>query len=55
MIVLGTRRACLRWCEVTNFWFDTNIGAFTLEFVGAVGVVLNVVDARTGGTVLSRS
>jgi hypothetical protein len=41
--------------EVTNFWFDTNIGAFTIEFVGAVGMALNVMDTRTGATVLSRS
>jgi curli biogenesis system outer membrane secretion channel CsgG len=40
--------------EVTTFWFNTNIGAFTVEFVGTVGVALNVVDTRTGATVLSR-
>lgn len=41
--------------DVTEFWFDSNIGIFTIEFVGTVGITLNVVDGKTGEVVYSRA
>jgi len=41
--------------DVTEFWFHSNIGFFTIEFVGTVGITLNVVDGKTGEVVYFRA
>jgi hypothetical protein len=39
--------------DVTEFWFDYQVGMFTIEFVGTVGMTLNVVDGQTGEAMYS--
>jgi curli biogenesis system outer membrane secretion channel CsgG len=37
---------------ITSFWFDCQINFWTVEFMGTVSVDLNVIDGKTGATLL---
>jgi uncharacterized lipoprotein len=39
--------------EVTEFWFDLSIGAFTIEYTGRVGATVNIQDP-SGGPALTK-
>ena len=39
--------------DVTEFWFDLSVGAFTIEYTGRVGATVNIRDP-SGGPVLTK-
>ena len=39
--------------DVTEFWFDLSVGAFTIEYTGRVGATVNIRDP-SGGSVLTK-
>jgi uncharacterized lipoprotein YajG len=41
--------------DVTTFWFDFQVNFWTVEFFGTSAVTLNVIDGKTGATLLTRS
>lgn len=41
--------------EITTFWFEFQVNFWTVEFFGTSAVTLNVLDGRTGQTLLTRS
>jgi uncharacterized lipoprotein YajG len=41
--------------EITTFWFEFQINFWTVEFFGTSAVTLNLVDGRTGATLLTRN
>ena len=41
--------------EISTFWFEAQINFATVEFFGTSAIVLNVVDGKTGTTLLTRS
>jgi hypothetical protein len=40
--------------DVEDFWFDLQIGFWTLQFLGTTGMTLTVAHGRTGATLLSQ-
>jgi uncharacterized lipoprotein YajG len=49
--LLGTGDGQLRLAaDVDEFWFDLQIGFWTLQFLGTTGMTLTVMDGRTGAT-----
>jgi hypothetical protein len=40
--------------DITTFWFEFQVNFFTVEFFGTSAVKLNVVDGKTGKTLLTR-
>jgi hypothetical protein len=40
--------------EVTAFWFDYQVNFWTIDFMGTVGLTLNVIDGRTGAVLTRR-
>jgi uncharacterized lipoprotein YajG len=41
--------------DITSFWFDYQIGFWTIQFMGTVGIDLKVTDKATGDVLYSRS
>lgn len=41
--------------EITTFWFDYQIGFWTIEFMGTIGIALNAMDAKSGAPLLTRA
>jgi hypothetical protein len=41
--------------DITTFWFEFQVNFWTVEFFGTSAVTLNVVDGKTGTTLLTRS
>lgn len=41
--------------DVTTFWFELQMNFATVEFFGTSAITLNVVDGRTGSTLLTRT
>jgi hypothetical protein len=41
--------------QVTTFWFDIQINFWSVEFMGTVAADLNVSDAQTGASLLTRT
>lgn len=41
--------------DVTTFWFEFQVNFWTVEFFGTSAVTLNVVDGKTGTTLLTRN
>ncbi|MFZ2446092.1 MAG: YajG family lipoprotein [Syntrophobacteraceae bacterium] len=41
--------------DVSSFWFDVQVGFWTLQFMGTVGMDLKVVDRDTGNVLYTRS
>jgi uncharacterized lipoprotein len=39
--------------DVTEFWFDSSVGVFTIEYTGRVGATVNIRDP-SGGPVLTK-
>ena len=40
--------------SITNFWFDTQMNFWTVEFMGTVSVDIKVVNGKTGDVLLTR-
>lgn len=40
--------------DVSTFWFDVEVGFWTVEFIGAVAVDLTVANAKTNEVILTR-
>lgn len=41
--------------DITTFWFELQVNFATIEFFGTSAITLNVVDGRTGTTLLTRN
>ncbi|SRR6266849_3835480 len=40
--------------DVNEFWFDLQVGMWTIEYLGTTAITLTVNDGRTGATLLSQ-
>ncbi len=54
-IVTATGNSLVISGEITSFWFEIQVNFATLEFMGTVGVNLNVVDPDSGAVLYSQS
>jgi hypothetical protein len=41
--------------DITTFWFEFQVNFWSVEFFGTSAVTLNVVDGKTGTTLLTRN
>lgn len=51
----AARKDILLSGEVTTFWFDSQVNFWTVEFMGTVGITMNVVDGKSGTVLLTRT
>ena len=53
--VTTTERDLVLSGDITTFWFELQVNFATVEFFGTSAITLNVVDGRTGTTLLTRN
>lgn len=54
-LLSGENRTIVLSGEITSFWFDSQVGFWTVEFMGTVSIDLNVIDSKTGAIMLTRT
>jgi uncharacterized lipoprotein YajG len=54
-LVTNVNRNILLSGTITSFWFDYQMNFWTIEFMGTVGVDLNVIDGKSGAVLLTRA